>query len=271
MDIGTGLTVLGSAQVSADAVKRILGPTADYLGEGLRSFTEQRVANIQRIFEIANERIGDGLDDEGVVPPRVLKYVVDSGSYCDDELAAAYFGGVLASSRSSTGIDDRGAYLLAMVERLSSYQLRSHYLFYKAVRSRNRGRHLGAQYHQALNEIAVLIRPPSYFDAIKAPPKLAISSVTPHVLAGLDRECLLGNVNGVDGERLRKYVGNRIIAIPTVLGVELFLWAHGVVSVSTSDWLDPEISLPKIIDLPVLDGCSFDASILWKHEGIPTR
>lgn len=84
MDAGTGLTVLGSAIGSAKLLEKMLGPTADYIGEGVKSWTEKRVANVQRIFNIAARRLGTKIESDGAVPPRVLKGILDEGSFCDD-------------------------------------------------------------------------------------------------------------------------------------------------------------------------------------------
>jgi hypothetical protein len=48
-------------------------------------------------------------------------------------VSTEYFGGVLASSRTEVGRDDRGAAFVALIGRLSSYQIRSHYFFYTFV------------------------------------------------------------------------------------------------------------------------------------------
>ncbi len=134
VDPGTGLTVLGTALGSKDLVAKILGPTAEYLGAGMRDWTERRVKNLGRVFENAKERLGDKIDSPGAVPPKVLKGILEAAPFCDDELGAEYFGGVLASSRSEVGRDDRGAAFLALIERLSTYQIRSHYFFYTVIR-----------------------------------------------------------------------------------------------------------------------------------------
>ena len=58
---------------------------------------------------------------------------MNEGSYADDAIATEYFGGVLASSRTEVGRDDRGARLAKMIDNMSSYQLRSHYLIYSTI------------------------------------------------------------------------------------------------------------------------------------------
>src|SRR5882724_4943650 len=135
MDPGTGLTVLGTALGSARVVEKILGPTADYLGTGMRDWTERSVKNVGRVFEKAKRKLGDKIEAPGAVAPRVLKGILAEGPFCDDELAAEYFGGVLASSRTEDGRDDRGATFTALIGRLSTYQIRSRFFFYSIIRS----------------------------------------------------------------------------------------------------------------------------------------
>src|SRR5688500_3074157 len=92
-----------------DLVPKILGPTADYLGGELRTYTEKGASNLRRIVTNAGEKLGDELNKPGQVSPKVLKNVLEEGYFSEDELAAEYFGGVLASSRTTNSRDDRGA------------------------------------------------------------------------------------------------------------------------------------------------------------------
>jgi hypothetical protein len=57
------------------------------------------------------------------VSPRVLGFLVQA-SLCEDELFAEYYGGVLASARGPSGRDDRGASMMSLIGRLSTYQVR---------------------------------------------------------------------------------------------------------------------------------------------------
>jgi len=123
-------TIFGSAQI----VVKILGPTADYLGEGIKGWAEKRAGNVERIFSIAEKKLGDRIDQDESVPTKVLKSILDDGSFSEDPLAAEYFGGVLASSRSGIPRDDRGVGKAALVTRLSTYQIRAHFIFYKIVK-----------------------------------------------------------------------------------------------------------------------------------------
>src|SRR6266581_8296847 len=139
METSTGLTILGTAIGSAKLIERMLGPTADYIGGGVEAWTKKRVDNVTRIFRSAQNKLGVKLEREGSVPPRVLKEILQEGSFCDDELAAEYFGGVLASSRSEIPRDDRGSAMARLVGRLTTYQLRSHFLLYTVIKTAFKG------------------------------------------------------------------------------------------------------------------------------------
>ena len=133
--IGGGLALFGSK----DLIIKLLGPTADYLGGGLRDYTKKGCENISRVFAVAIRTLGPKVEEKGQIPPKVLKEVLNQGYFCEDQLAAEYLGGVLASSRTEVGRDDRGATILGVIGRLSSYQIRCHYLFYSALSSTCKG------------------------------------------------------------------------------------------------------------------------------------
>src|SRR5689334_6596048 len=100
MEPGTGLTVLGTAVGGAKLIEKLLGPTADYVGEGLRSWTQRRVQNTAAVFQKATVLLGERLNHAGAVPPRVLDRILLEAPVTEDELASSYLAGVLAASRS---------------------------------------------------------------------------------------------------------------------------------------------------------------------------
>jgi hypothetical protein len=239
VDPGTGLAVLGSAPI----VVKILGPTADYVGSGLQHWTEQQVENVQRVFRKAEGKLGpEGLDRPGAVPPRVLKEILGEGAFCDDELGAEYLGGVLAASKSEVPRDDRGAALASLVGRLSTYQLRTHYVMYAVARSwfvkgtpsmdvfnlgipkdqKQYGRFFVPQsdWTRAMD-----------FSTEETRDEMGILA---HVVSGLDREGLIGAYATGPGDHLRTLLpkhdfpeGGGILFQVSLLGIELFMVAHG--------------------------------------------
>src|SRR5213595_3176893 len=99
-DPNTGLAVLGAAIGTKDLIVKVLGPTAEYLGGGLKDWTQRRVANLARTFSAAARKLPESPSPDEAVPPRVLRAVMNDASFAEDPVMAEYFGGVLASSRS---------------------------------------------------------------------------------------------------------------------------------------------------------------------------
>ena len=132
------ITAIGLGAIAAylgkDGLGKLLGPTADYLGGELQEFTKKRIENVGKIFSTAEEKLGDDINNPGQVPPKVLKTIVNEGSYCEDSLAVDYFGGILASSRTELGRDDRGARIARILDGMSTYQIHSHYIIYSLIR-----------------------------------------------------------------------------------------------------------------------------------------
>ena len=128
MDIGTGLVLAGSAAASKDLLVKLLGPTTDYLGEGMKNCVQKSQKNLEKIFNHALCVLGSDIETYGEVSPRILKQIISEGAFFEDELTAEYFGGVLASSRSNNSKDDRGLTHLSVVCTMSSYQIRTHYM-----------------------------------------------------------------------------------------------------------------------------------------------
>ena len=119
--------------MAKDGVAKLLGPTAEYLGEGVRDLTQRRVESIGKMFSNASKKLGGRLEQSGEVPPTVLRTVLNEASYREDQLSVEYVGGVLASSRTEHGRDDRGSRMIQVVDGLTSYQMRTHYLIYSSL------------------------------------------------------------------------------------------------------------------------------------------
>lgn len=232
------ITTIGLGAVSAylakDGLNKLLGPTAEYLGQGLKEFTKKRAENIARIFHNAEAKLGDKLNTPGEVPPKVLKVIIDDGSFANDPLAAEYYGGVLASSRTLSGRDDRGARIAKTIDSLSSYQLRTHYLIYATIQALFKDANFSFDLND-IKQMTTFIPYSGYSKAMDFSSKEnAISeSLYNHIWFGLRNEDLISQtfVYG-DHNNIKKVFpcvppGGGIICGPSTLGVELFLWAFG--------------------------------------------
>lgn len=253
------ITTVGLGAVAAylgkDGIQKLLGPTADYLGQGLRDFTQKRAQTIGQIFQNAEQKLGEKLETPGEVPPKVLKAVLDEGSFSNDALAVEYLGGILASSRTEHGRDDRGARIAKVTDSLSTYQLRTHYLIYATVRAlfANRGLALNME---GRPKMQFFIPFSGYLAAMdfSEVEQLQFSSLLSHIFFGLHGDNLLeGDWRYGDKDSIAKmYTGateGGIVCQPSALGGELFLWAFGHADKPLDYLFSPDFS-PVVEGLP---------------------
>lgn len=232
------ITTVGLGAIAAylgkDGIQKVLGPTADYLGNGLRDFTQKRTENVGRIFQKAEEKLGSKRDINGSVPPKVLKTIINDGSYHDDLIAVEYFGGVLASSKTELGRDDRGARIAKIVDDLSTYQLRTHYLIYSTIKSLFKDKGLSFNLYNDRNKMEIFFSFPFYASVMDftAEENAKTETLLRHTFVGLMNDGLIEN-NFQCGpkedmvKRVAKAEYGGIVCQPSVLGSELFLWAFG--------------------------------------------
>lgn len=164
------ITTVGLGAIAAylgkDGVAKLLGPTADYLGSELQDFTRKRIENVGKIFKKAEERLGEKIEQPGAIPPKVLKTVINEGSYSEDQIAVEYFGGVLASSRSDISRDDRGARIAKALDNLSSYQLRCHYLIYSTISNLFKGKTQSIKQHNDREKLGIFMPMNEYISSM---------------------------------------------------------------------------------------------------------
>lgn len=255
------ITTVGLGAVAAyltkDGVAKLLGPTAEYLGDGLRDFTKRRAANVARIFQKASDKLGEQIEIPGEVPPRVLKVVIDEGSFCDDELAADYFGGVLASSRTEQGRDDRGARIAKILDGLSTYQIRSYYLIYASIRSLFEAK--GLPFNMEGRPKMQIFLPYSGFI-----PSMELSEselqqfaqLLNHIFFGLAADNLIEPTFWQYGpkekmvEICKAAQDGGIVCQPSAVGAELFLWAFGKANKPLEYIFDPTF-VPAVNNCPL--------------------
>lgn len=265
MEAGTGLTVLGAALGSAKLVEKLLGPTADYVGQGLRDWTEKRVANIHNIFHIAADRLGEDLDKEGGVPPRILKGILDEGSFCDDPLMAEYFGGVLASSRTNVSHDDRGMAFLSVISNLSAYQVRSHYIFYILFHRDFKGSKLDTLYPRWSGAPLLIYMPYTVYAAMmNLQDDEDVAAIAAHSLNGLERNSLTSSFAYGTPEKLRVFANiycpeniksEGLMVGFAPFGAELFCYVHGQSNFrSVNDFLSSDMNVDLINGINIPDG-----------------
>lgn len=105
------------------AAKKILGPTFEVIG---RDLAQLYAAGRDRILNVAIRKI-PAPDDGKRANLRVARDALWNGAFTESTVAAEYYGGLLASSRSEDGTDDTVIPFMQAVASLSSKQLRLHY------------------------------------------------------------------------------------------------------------------------------------------------
>lgn len=265
MDTNTGLVVLGAAIGSKDLIVKILGPTAEYLGDGLKNWAEIRINNVANILNRAHRISGDRINEKGSVPPRVLKEILDEGSFCEDQLMAEYFGGVLASSRTNDAADDRASSYIAIISRLSSYQIRTHYLLYRLLKELYDGTELniGETTDRLKMQIYIPIEVFASVMDLDMSDHERMWAVLSHSFLGLAKEDLLeggnfamGPVNTIITKSPFKEVTSPGFTFtPSPFGIALFTWVHGYPNMLLGNFLNTAsvFSADTGIEIPV--GC----------------
>lgn len=230
------ITTIGVGAIAAylgkDGVAKLLGPTAEYLGGELREFTKKRIENVGKIFSSAEAKLGENINKPGHIPPKVLKIIVNEGSYCEDHIAVDYFGGILASSRTELGRDDRGARIAKILDGLSAYQIRTHYLIYSYIRKLFHDS--GYAFNQNdRSKMEIFIPFDSYtismqFDEKEIKQFIAILN---HSFFGLNTEGLINTFHYGPEDYIKNSCpdakGGGIIVQPSAFGAEMYLWGYG--------------------------------------------
>ncbi len=185
----------------------------------------------------------------GAVPPRVLNGVLDEGSFVEDECYVRAFRRGPALSRSVGGQDDRSAASIDVLDSLSSFQVRGHYVLYRAAQTVIAAHpeidlHVGDARNRIVNlAVSTGIFSPQSASRIR-PGRRYIGAVS-HIMNGLSRADLLGSGLGSGWnmgtpEMLRTiknvvWPEHAVTFQVTQFGAELFCAAHGFHS---SPWDD---------------------------------
>ncbi len=255
----TGAALTDASRTIGELLNRALGPTADVVGEYWRERSQAFFDNRRRILAKAAEK-SERLGIEGPANLRVADKVFIEGSSVDDELTAEYFSGLLAASRTPDGRDDRAVAWTNAVARLSSSQLRLHYLLYRewAERLRGSGLNLALQdgrtkataeilYSELLLSLSPQVTIAS--DGTLSASADTLVGVFEHALLGLVREGLLDSGYGYGPRDLAGRPDSRFAGVvwvrPSPSGVELFGWALGHQGLTCTRF----VQLPPIVDL----------------------
>lgn len=243
-----------AAYIGKDGLEKLLGPTASYLGDTLKEITKSRIENIGKIFKRGEQKLGEKANTEGQIPPKLLNTILGDASFNEDELSIEYFGGILASSKSDTGRDDRGASIAKLLDSLSTYQIRAHYILYKVfIDHYKEGDDIST--FATRSQIKVFIPYDKYIDAMEFSKKEMedITRIFPHTLFGLHQYGLIEGFEYGDANHMQAFLPNTQDAgvgfVPSVKGLELLAWGLGVgdkdpALLFSGGYIQPEVNIP---------------------------
>jgi hypothetical protein len=254
VDIGTGLAIIGGK----DLLFKILGLTADYVGNETKNLVEKSCKNIKLIFIRAVNVLGSKIDSPGQVSPRILKRIFDDGAFCEDELTLEYFGGVLASSRNNNSRDDRGLTFVSLLESMSSYQIRTHYIFHTILRKKYAGVDINFEDNRWIQKMQVFVPFDEFLNSIDLdlPDRSRRDTILPHIFWGLRRLNLISDFGygNTDTVRMRYLVadGPGFVILPTEFGIEFYMWANGHSDIPVFSFIDNNIQFVSgdILEMP---------------------
>lgn len=255
-DLTSALTVLGAAIGSKSLIEKVLGPTADYLGGELKDFTEKRLENIGRIFKKAEKKLGN-TENFGAVPPRILREIINEGSFVEDELSSEYFAGILASSKSGISRDDRAIAALKKIETMSSYEIRSHYLIYTIIRELFLDQDV--EVSKAADKMQIFIPINVFKTDMDIQSNESLSVILSHSIVGLNEKGLVQNYSYGREEFLKETTyanadSDGIVIMPTPMGAQLFLLANGIKDQIDNKFISSKIPVEKLDGITITNG-----------------
>lgn len=272
-----------ATRVAGKLMERLLGPAIDVYGAAWAE--KARIRNLQKLLKKTEKR-AQASGNEGVTKARLAAAAFESVQYSDDEIITEYVSGVLASSRSEEGGTDAGLPWTALISRLSSLQLRLHYLLYREARPLVSS--LSDHMYQ-LKDDAVVMSMPELFSALGLAHADTSEAQFADAMFGLFREGLIdqnhawGSADFFEEQAklglTAQYRPTRIVnrdVMPNVCvlyeinphGVLLYLWGLGAGAEDIDSYLDEAVILEAIDpeDMPTLAGTAVLDSACWKLD-----
>lgn len=220
-------------KVASEIVSDLVRPSSQVIGRHwagrLEDWLESR--NARRVLRLAKERVDRKAptdpEYQSTVTARTAAAILDGAVFADDEIMAEYLSGVLAASRDAAG-SDRGQPWASLIGRMSSEQLRLHFVIYGLLRRFLEGRDLTVPEVMAswlfipFNELNPVM---GWVDG---------DGGLVEAFYGLHREGLVasddfhfGSVASLVLATGRAIPGHGLIVKPSRAGVGLFLWGLG--------------------------------------------
>lgn len=254
----TGAMIIAGGHASKELLTKLLGPTAEYLGGGLRNWTERAGENVARVFNTASRILGAKVESPGSVSPRSLKAVLDEAQFSEEQLTTEYLGGVLASARSEVGRDDRAVAMMALLSQMSTYQIRGHYVIYSIMKASFDGNGMDPSTNDGRARMWIFMPQAALNAALdfSGGELDRVSRLCEHIVFGLHNMGLIHAFHMADAEEAQRDALHGITkagvqCMASLVGMELFLWAHGKGTTAISGFLEPGFHVSALADVTI--------------------
>lgn len=121
-------------ETPSELLRWILGSTVPAFSGSAPQWIQTE--NLENVAKRAREKIP--VNQTGAIPPRVAKEVVKEAVWAESGILQEYLAGVLASSHSVQGKNDKGVSWASMIGQLSTDQLALHWALYSSTQRRCR-------------------------------------------------------------------------------------------------------------------------------------
>ncbi|MCK4605054.1 MAG: hypothetical protein KAU41_10255 [Deltaproteobacteria bacterium] len=222
------LTVAGIAGValgSKDVLNKLLGPTAEYLGGEISGMVKKCNINLNSIFVKALHK---KKSDSGHVSPRVLSDIIDQGKFADTNIVQDYLAGILAKASDDHGSDDAKIYT-AMLDKMSTTQIKLHFLIYSAIATTKAFSPLDINFEESRRLASIFLPKDDVANALGSSGE-PFDQKFMDAFYGLIASGLIGQNYAFGSqahisERYPHITHSGVVAEPTPIGAQLFLWA----------------------------------------------
>ena len=245
-------TIIGTsaiaAYVSKKALDKLLGPTAEYLGHELKGLVKKCNINLGSVFNRSLRMLGEEAEQPGQVSPRVLMRVLKDAPFSDEPVVQEYFAGLLASSRTDAPQDDRAVFYTNLIASLSSSQITFHYHLYTSIRQTFLGSDYLLPTKKGRQQLRVFVTATEFNKAYAISDEDKSFALLEHCIYGMIENALIAPdyVHGSSALLSQRFPGNQIsengfVISAAPLGIDLWLWAHGLGGTWTHRFLDAEL------------------------------
>ncbi len=228
--------------VGAKLAYDVLGPPAKSTGKQLAKISDSAARNLKRVLDATKAKMKALGKTQGKIPSRVLVPLLQQACVCEDVIQVSYLGGVWASACTEIPRDDRAVSYLAMIESLSTYQIRTHAIMYSCILRIPEKAFQKARKHILRGDATVILREEDYLKAMDFNRKEQPDIISHHAFIGLEQKGLsfkgerelvphpkvsYSDVTTFQQGSLKEVKSFRYF-YPTPLGIDLFLWGIGI-------------------------------------------